>query len=403
MISKFRIYLCLYLAITIFSGFIYFTDHLNLSDVGHSNYILSQADSDIPWPTNEWTFSDAKSENMNETILDEMESYIDTHITALDSIIIIRNDKIVQEKYYNNYNHNQYHHIWSCTKSVTSLLIGIAFQQGYLSSLDQKVLDFFSNHEFENVDDRKENMTLRHLLTMTTGINWTEDLDILAEMQLSIDPVGFMLNRSMIAEPGTVFQYNTGVSHLLSRILHITTGKTPLVFANEFLFNPLGILINDIYWEVDRDNIQLGGTKLYLRPRDMAKIGLLCLHNGTWNDQQIVHKDWVLETTKTQFIYYDQGQETHYGYHWWIQYDIHGYCAFGHLGQLIFNVPDKNLIIVTTSTGHYPFDLIYDYILPAVLEDTEDNSILGYELITFLSISTLFTIGLIYIYKKRLT
>jgi CubicO group peptidase (beta-lactamase class C family) len=172
----------------------------------------------------------------------------------------------------------------------------------------------------------------------------------------------------METDPGKHFLYCSGCSHILMAIVQQATGVDSLEFANQYLFQPLGI--KSPAWETDRDNRLIGGWGLSLTPREMAKLGYLFLHNGTWDGRQVVSSGWV-KTATTRHI--DTGGRLGYGYQWWIYPTHHAYAALGHDGQTIFIAPDLNLIIVTTAQmeeGHDPiYGLIDNYILPAVREE----------------------------------
>jgi len=199
-----------------------------------------------------------------------MFDYIEQQNINLHALLIIRNGYIVTEAYFSPYKQQRKHNIYSCTKSFTSALIGIAIDQGCIDSLDHKVLDFFPDHTFENDDSRKQAMTLGHLLTMRSGLDWPESSvsysssqNILMQMLWRPDWVQLVLDRPMAAEPGTTFNYNTGVSHLLSAILQEATGMSTFSFAREYLFEPLDI--SHVYWESGPQGVTFGGAVITFR------------------------------------------------------------------------------------------------------------------------------------------
>ena len=209
---------------------------------------------------------------------------------GMDSLLVVRHGHIVAEAYYAPFPAGMKHRINSSTKSVISSLIAIALKEGLLKSVDQPVLDFFPDRQFANVDERKKALTLRHLLDMTSGLQWDEPLsgypkDFL-DMERSPDWVRFVLDRPMVRDPGASFEYNSGNTHILSAILSKVTGRSALDYARERLFGPLGI--TDVFWRGDPQGNSAGGAGLYLQPRDMARLGQLWLHDGVWEGQRLL-------------------------------------------------------------------------------------------------------------------
>jgi CubicO group peptidase (beta-lactamase class C family) len=317
---------------------------------------------------------------MNSTVLNDMTEYIQRYNSLAHSLLVIRNGYLITEQYYQTDNHiysrDCKHYIYSCTKSITSILVGIAIEQGYINNVHQKVLDFFPDRNISNVDSRKEAMTLEHLLTMTSGMNWVEwhtnpsdPANSFNLMVRSSDWVQYVLDRPMNFDPGEVFNYNTGGSHLLSAIIQKATGRTTLSFAQEYLFNPLNITLGDIVWDYDPSGIVSGGTGLYLTPQDMAKIGYLYLMNGTWpfNGKQIVSAEWITNATRSNP---HLGSEDLYGYQVWFtsltDCDIKGYFAWGYNTQKIYIIPELDLVVVYTSDGADVGRLISDFIIPSI-------------------------------------
>ena len=235
------------------------------------------------YPTDGWLSTTLEEQDMDSSDLAGMYDYIEAYDLDVHSVVIIKNGYIVEETYpSDSYKQNTLHTIYSCTKSITSALIGIAIDQGYISGLDQKVLDFFPDREIANLDTQKQSITIEHLLTMTSGMEWDEWTipyidaqgnwnlqNSLAQMDYSEDWVQYVLDRPLVDEPGKVFNYNTGTTHLLSAIIHQATGRTTRDFAQEYLFDPLGI--TEINWPTDPQGIFEGGNALALKPRDMAK------------------------------------------------------------------------------------------------------------------------------------
>ncbi len=248
-------------------------------------------------------------------------------------------------------------------------MIGIAIQQGRIQSVDQRVVDFFPGREFDNMDERKAAMTLRDVLTMTSGLAWIDGDPYWEQIRSSPDWLDYMLGLPLAAAPGERFNYCSGCSHILAEILYAATGQTPEEYANQYLFGPMGI--QDVKWESDPQGISIGGWGLYLTSRQMARLGQLYLDEGNWQGRQLVPAEWVRESTRLQV---DGGGYLNvdgigYGYQWWNNPSLQGFAAVGSEGQVIFVQPEKRLVVVFTS-GSTPFptefDLIGEYILPGM-------------------------------------
>lgn len=336
-----------------------------------------------------------------------MSAYIEKEGFAIDSILIVKNGYIVFEEYFNlEYNQNTLHRIFSCTKSVLSALIGIAIDKGYIESVEQKILDFFPNQTFANSDPRKENIKIGHLLTMTSGLDWQE-LNIaydnpnnnFAQLVNSTNWVQYILDRPMVANPGEIWNYNTGDFHLLSALLHNAAGLPAGDFAINYLAAPMGIV--DAFWETDPQGINFGGSGLELTPRSMAKFGFLFLNNGTWDGQQLVPKDWVGSSTSS---YSSTDVTTDYCQGWWRKPNLNTYYALGYAGQFIFVVPQYDLVVVFTSfeETHWPYyDLLVEYVFSSLENDAEpifSNCILVFVVVV---VALILALGIVIILRKR--
>ncbi len=291
------------------------------------------------------------------SFLNLMNEVIDLNFGRMKSLLIIKKDKLVVEEYFYGYNRNEPHQIRSCTKSVTSLLLGITLDRHKEINTDQPIFSFFPEYDSLNSKE-KEKITLKNILTMTSGLEWD---DYPSEMFKTDDCFRFILSRPMADKPGERFNYNSGGTVLLGGVIEFLEGKKALAFADEYLFKPLGI--NNYTWQSHNKDILRCGEGLSLRPRDMAIIGLLVLNDGKWRDKQIVSKAWVRESTKPhvkESDYFD------YGYQWWhhsknnLQWwkepnapspDEHDMItALGYAGQYIMIIRDLDLVIVTTSS-----------------------------------------------------
>jgi CubicO group peptidase (beta-lactamase class C family) len=203
---------------------------------------------------------------------------------------------------------------------------------------------------------------------MRTGFQWNEDsydeYNDFSAMRDSDDWAQYVLDRPMTYEPGSTFYYNSGNSHLLAVIINVTTGMTPLAFADQYLFGPLGI--TNRQWLTDPQGINFGGSNLALRPRDMAKFGLLYLNNGIWDDQQVVSSEWVSNSSQGPSTPYGG---TSYGYQWWLNDYRDWYSARGYNGQYIYVIQEHDIVVVFSSDnvdGPYEYDLHVSNIVGAV-------------------------------------
>jgi hypothetical protein len=241
----------------------------------------------------------------------------------------------------------------------------LAADQGKLT-LDDPLLSFFPDRTIANRDDRKERITVRHLASMSSGLDCTRARNeaLTLEMRAAPNAVQFALDRPMAWEPGTDFEYCNLGSHLLSAILQQATGMTALDFARQNLFEPLGI--RDVTWPTDPQGVYRGWGDLHLHPRDMAKIGYLWLNKGRWEDKQIVSREWVENSIKRQI---KSDGDDDYGYGWWITTDDAPgeYRADGRGGQYTTVFPTLNLILQTTG-GDFEGDEIGPLLTPTLAD-----------------------------------
>ena len=235
------------------------------------------------------------------------------------------------------------HTLQSVTKSITSLLLGIAMDEGHMPSLDDPVMELFADYDFDLIDHRKKAITLRDLLTMQGGLEWDEenydnDQNDCIVMELSDDWIHYVLNKPMDTIPGTQFEYNSGISVLLGKLVRLGTGKRIDQWAEEKLFGPLGI--TEYYWkETPKGEIDTEGG-LYLSSHDLAKIGWMMMNEGVWNGQQIVSKEWVSQSIAPSVKFSEQSG---YGFQWWVpKFENEKAVMFagnGYGGQFLMMVP----------------------------------------------------------------
>lgn len=331
-----------------------------------------QAPIEVPqasyYPTQGWHTSAPEEQGFDSAKMAEGLRAMRDNGINIHSLTVIRNDEMILDAYFYPYDGESYHSIASVTKSVLTVLIGIAADQGKLS-LDDKMVSFFPDHKIANRGFWKNRITVRQLAGMTSGLDCVSanDEQTLAEMGTAPDWVQFTLDLKVKHIPGTHFEYCSPGMHLLSAILKEATGMTTAEFARHNLFEPLGI--TDFLWESDPQGYTDGWAGLYLHPRDLAKIGYLMLHQGQWEDMQIVSPDWVTEATRLQK---KTGQGDDYGYGWWVPPPTQfvEFAAEGRGGQYIRVVPQLNMIIVTTGGG-FAWNDITPFLVPALVDIAE--------------------------------
>jgi len=332
------------------------------------------AQDDTPyWPTDQWRTSTPEEQGIDSARLADMLASIREQKLAIDSVLVTRHGYIVAEVYMPPNQPDAVHRLYSCTKSVISALVGIAIAEGDLEGVSQPVLDLFPDRTIKNLDANKRALTLESLLTMSAGLDWPDaDMGMTYQMASRRDWVQFVLDRPTVALPGTTFVYNNGLPHMLSAILQQVTGMPTLTFAQQKLFDPLGITPEAYLWETDPLGIANGSWGLWMTSRDMAKFGYLFLNKGQWDGQQVVPADWVDLSTQSHIAVDDEGHG--YGYLWWVYPEQGYYAAQGLAGQYIFVIPGADMVVVFTgnlegdSMG-LPIALLDEYILPAAQSD----------------------------------
>ena len=266
--------------------------------------------------------------------------------TQVHAAVIAKGGSIVDEYYQDGYDAASVFTLQSCSKSITSALIGIAIDRGYIESVDVPIAEYFPQIA-DSGSEYLQQVTIRHLLTHTSGID-SSDYEIWQQWRDSENWVDYVLARPVVAAPGTSFIYSTGGTHLLSAILQQAMGKTAYDFGKEVLFDPLGM--DSVQCGTDAQGISDGGNGFAMNVYDMAKFGQLFLNGGEWQGQRIISADWIAASTGAQFE--RPSGSADYGYQWWVR-SFGGYDAFfaqGHGGQYIFVIPGLELVIVFTSS-----------------------------------------------------
>ncbi|AXO99043.1 serine hydrolase [Bacillus anthracis] len=307
---------------------------------------------------------------------EKLDRIIKEEYKNINGMLVVQKGNIIFEKYYNDYGPNDTFHVASVTKTIISALIGICIDKGYIKSVDQRVIEFFPEYNCNSPE-----ITVRHLLTMTAPypfVDWQEPLEELCTQQ---DWIQYTLDR--IGKGGNIgaFKYSSAGAHVLSAIITSVTGKSAREFANEQLFQPLGMReipnynmkafgFDDLFgkdvkgWVHDPNGISTGGWGLTLTVKDMAKFGQMYLNEGIHNGKQILSKSWIKESTEMN--------TNQYGYLWWLREEdgIFSYCAMGDGGNMICCIPEKELVVVIASeampNARDRWELIVKYILPCI-------------------------------------
>lgn len=312
---------------------------------------------EVYWPTHGWRHSSPEAQGLDSDALADAFDYVRDQGTRIHSLTIVRNGYVVLDAYFWPFQDGQLHDVASVTKSVTATLAGIAVGKQAFTGLSQTLPSIFSGQTIGNLDDRKRRLTLKHLMSMTSGLDChaAPGEITLWQMRGSKDWTQFMLDLPMRDEPGSHFEYCSGGMHLLSGAITKATGVSALDYARRELFAPLGI--GNVVWPADTQGISYGWGDLRLEPRDMAKLGYLWLNNGRWDDRQIVPKDWMQAAVQPQAQPPNTNQK--YGFGLW----LHDYRrppefeALGRGGQRITVVPEKNIVVVFTGGEFEPGDV----------------------------------------------
>ncbi len=329
------------------------------------------------WPTSGWKSSTPEQQGMDSAKLQIADEFIQNRLPDAFSLLVVKNGYLVFEKYYSWGSPEKIAVVHSVTKSVTSALIGIALEKGYLDSVDQKLIEFFPEYVSDDLDPRIEGIRLKHILTMSAGFNWNDRGPVMRDWYTSADWAKFTIQLPLVTNPGDKFNYNSSISHLLSIILSRSTKTSTLNFAKQNLFEPIGI---SGFWRQDPQGYYIGGFGLGLSARDLAKFGFLYLNNGYWNGQAIVPEQWVKKSTEQQIqaVRHPFYGIFGYGYHWWVK-QVDGcssFRAWGRRGQFIVVVPELDLVVAVTSNPgqpHPPTSIHYSPLFDLVAASVKRN------------------------------
>ena len=290
----------------------------------------------------------------------------------IESLIILKDGKLVLEEYFYDHDRMTLHNIHSCTKSIVSLLLGKALND-FDANVEQPIFDFYPDYDSLK-RDTNQNVNLKHLLTMHSGFGEHEDRE-----EGDFDSrYHYLLSLPMDTIPGTEFRYCNDCSEIIGGVIQSLSGKQVDTYAEEVLFTPLGI--NTFKWEKEEDGSPHCHSDLYMLPRDEAKIGQLVLNEGKWNGKQIIPQSWIEESTMVQV---EETEFYNYGYYWWhrsnvntpwwresgnlIDNELDKVIALGYGGQYIVIIKDLDMVIVTTASDYANGDMARSKI-PMVVE-----------------------------------
>lgn len=291
-----------------------------------------------------------------------IERIINKSYKNTSGIVVLKNNEKVYEQYFNNCHENSYIHVYSVTKSVLSILIGIALDKGFIQSLDQKVLDFFPDYVVSKKETTIQTITIKDIMTMSAPYKYL--IPPYIKYFTSADYVKFSLDLLGGKKKSGKFRYTPLIGpDILSGILMRATNQTVLDFAKEHLFNPLQIQVKDNLvfknkdeqmafnkstsmsgWSMDSKGVNTAGWGLTLTANDMAKIGQLYLNSGIWNGEHIVSKKWIEDSTKEHQLW--KKMNLPYGYLWWVIDEKDGiYAAMGDGGNIIYVNTKQQLVV----------------------------------------------------------
>jgi CubicO group peptidase (beta-lactamase class C family) len=341
-----------------------------------------------------WTIDSPDSVGLDGARLCRIADRLKETEANIHAVVVVRHGRLVFEQYFPGYDRpwgqgdgqhefdaTTKHDMRSASKSAISLLVGITIDRKLIAGADEPVVKFFPDYSAVK-SPGWDNITLRHLLTMSSGMRWdegrawTDPKNDEPYLGSEADPVRYVLSKPIVAPPDTVWAYNGGGTDLLGNIIERVSGKPLEVFAREALFAPLGI--SDWEWMKYRNEKIAPAAGLRLRPRDAAKIGQLVLNKGAWGGRQIVSARWIEQsiTPRFQAIGFFGGL-FYYGQQWWMgrtlsgDKDVKWIAAMGLGGQRIFIVPELDLVVMITQglygsnrQGHASLDILANFIIP---------------------------------------
>jgi CubicO group peptidase (beta-lactamase class C family) len=308
-----------------------------------------------PLAGDDFEVSTPEEQGLDPMLVAEM-YYDAAKLDTIYSLLIVKNGYLVAEKYFNEGSIDLKSNIQSISKSYISALVGLAFEQGCLTSLDQPFLDFFPEYADQIEDPRKEEITIRHLLQMRSGYPWEESHPDLWEGLLTGDWLSMMVHYPLVTDPGTKFHYSNVSTNYLVAIVARACDVELREFAEEHLFAPIGAELGE-WWNTEVNEYPIGNCCIHVTARDAAKFGLLYLNDGVFDGKQVISSEWVHDSLQA----YSTGEQLEYvprtgpnfnrmgyGYQWWgLQSGDHEYdAAIGHGGQTMALLDEFDMVIV---------------------------------------------------------
>jgi len=287
--------------------------------------------------------------SINMEFLNNLDDYIrGKRYRLVNSVLVYQNDEIIFERYYNKYDENSYHKLWCIGKSIAGLTLGICLDKELIKNIDEPIYKYIPQFDGSKQPYHKL-ITIRHLLNSATGIYYTNGTNHHHPMAVQMrgmskdEQLNHIADVKMAALPGIKFNYGMWEVFLLSEVILRACGMNERDITAEYLFKPL-----EIKYTKDKDG------DYHISARDLAKIGLLMLHGGVWNGQQIVSKEYVKAAVSPS----DAKNGNEYGYLWWL--DDKAYKAVGYGGNMMYVRPVENAVMVILATGTPGFKVYYD-------------------------------------------
>jgi CubicO group peptidase (beta-lactamase class C family) len=311
-----------------------------------------------PLPGEDWPVSTPAEQGLDPTLVARL-YYDATEVETLQALLVIKNGYLIAEGYLHGGSVEQKTNVQSVTKSYTSASVGIALEQGCLSSVDQRMIEFFPELADRITDERKKQITLRQMLQMRAGYPWEESTAELFEVLYTGFRPSTLVDIPLAYDPGTKFDYSNLTSHLLGIVVARACGTDLRSYAQEHLLSPLDTEVG--FWQKDWEGYYLGYAEMHLAARDMAKFGLMYLNDGTYQGNQIVPAEWVRESLQTysenawRYRVGRNFRDIGYGYQWWsVRAGKHRYnLAWGHGGQQIALLDDLDMVVVVKADPLY--------------------------------------------------
>jgi CubicO group peptidase (beta-lactamase class C family) len=322
------------------------------------------------WPTTEWKVSSLEEHCLDRASVEKAVWYLEQS-GNYNSLVIIRHGELVYEKYFTRFlTYERRVQVFSVTKSYLSALVGIAMDQGQLDSLDHKVIEYFPEYFYPTTDPRMKQVTLRHLLTMSAGFHWVQNMETQNQWMKTGNMVDASINWKFRDTPGTVFNYSNADAELLSAILTKIVGEPLRTYAQRNLFSPMGIPEKNWGWGMDDQGYYYGASGMTLRPRDIARFGYLYLNQGYWDGKQVISEEWVRQSTTKQIDAYLMD----YGYLWWVGHntDQPSFEAHGSRGQYLLVIPSLDMVVAVNGDVYEdanPASIVHEWIIKAVTDE----------------------------------